>query len=57
MDVQGQRGGKILDVDGQGELEILEIGEIGKLDNFNGRHMCIVPNSNNANALYLLYLL
>ena len=38
LDVQGQGGGRILDVDGQGG------GGSWKLDNFHGRHMCIIPN-------------
>ena len=38
LDVQGQEGGKMLDVDGQ------ESEGSWKLDNFHGRHMCIDPN-------------
>ena len=39
LDVQGQRGGRILDVDEPG-------GEGSwKWDNFHGRHMCIVPKT------------
>ena len=39
LGVQVQRGGRILDVDGQG-------GEGSwKLDNFHGRQMCIIPNN------------
>ena len=38
LDVQGRGGEKILDVDGQGCVGSW------KLDNFHGRHMCIVPN-------------
>ena len=36
LDVQGQRCGKILDLDGQGEWG---------MDYFHGRHMCIVPKN------------
>ena len=36
LDVQGQGGGRILDVDGQGRWGVL------KLDNFHGRHMFII---------------
>ena len=38
LDAQGQGGGEISAVDGQGCLGSW------KLDNFHGRHMCIVPN-------------
>ena len=37
LDVQGQGDVKILNVDGQKGWGVL------KLDNFHGRHMCIVP--------------
>ena len=37
LDVQAQGGGRILNVDGQGS------GGSLKLDNFHGRHMCIIP--------------
>ena len=37
LDVQGQDSRKILHIDGQG------VEESWKLDNFHGRHMCIVP--------------
>ena len=37
LDVQGQGDEKISDVDGQGG------GGSRKLDNFHGRHMCIIP--------------
>ena len=37
LDVQGQRGGRILDVDGQSGWGL------SKLDNFHGGHMCIIP--------------
>ena len=37
LDIQGQRGGRNLDVPGQVG------GESWKLGNFHGRHMCIVP--------------
>ena len=45
LDVHGQAGRNILDVDGQ----VVEGGGGGrgegarKLDNFDGRHICIVP--------------
>ena len=38
LDVQGQGGGIILDVDAQ------EGGGSWKSDNFHGCHMCIIPN-------------
>ena len=37
LDVQGQGGGQISDLDGQGR------GGSSKLDNFHGRHICIIP--------------
>ena len=37
LEVQGQRTGRILDVDGQGD------GESWKLESFRGLHMWIVP--------------
>ena len=37
MDDQGQGGGKMLDVDGQGG------GGSQKLHTFHGCHMCIIP--------------
>ena len=30
MDVQGQEGGKILDVDGQGGWKVLELGQFSR---------------------------
>ena len=41
LDVQILRVGRILDVDKGG-------GESWKLDNFHGRHMCIIPKYYNA---------
>ena len=41
LGVQGQGSGRILDVDVQGELGVLKIGQ---LENFHGRHMSIIPN-------------
>ena len=42
-EVQGQGGGRILDLDGQGGGDwIIGLDNL-KLDNFCGRHMCIVP--------------
>ena len=54
MEGRGGKGGKRgefclkLDAQGQGSGNILDVDESGgwgsrKLDNFNGRHMCIVP--------------
>ena len=40
LDVQSQRGGRSLDVDGKGGWEV---GGSWTLDNFHGRHMCIIP--------------
>ena len=37
LDVQGQGGGRILDLDGQRGWVVLKIGH------FHGRHMCIIP--------------
>ena len=37
LDVEGQEGGRILDVDAQGG------GGSWKLGNFHGSHMCIAP--------------
>ena len=39
LDIQGQGGGKLLDVDWQGGRGSW------KLDNFQGRDMCIIPNT------------
>ena len=37
LNVQGQGGGRILDIDGEGEWGVLKIG------NFYRHHMCIIP--------------
>lgn len=37
LDVQGQLSERTLDVDGQGH------GGFSKLNNFHGRHICIIP--------------
>ena len=42
LDVQGQGGERILDVDRRGGAG----GGSWKLDNFHGYHMCIIPNLN-----------
>ena len=48
LDVQGQVGGRILDVDG---------GGFWKLDNFDGRHTCIIPNLINQKRARVIYVL
>ena len=45
LDVQGQGGELILDLDGQGGG-----GGSWKLNNFHGRHMCIIPNIKSVNV-------